>query len=433
VNDLRALPFGRNEANLVLAFSNDEARFGMNLSMRFLFVATLAVVPVALVASPLSAQVVYPAYQTVYRTVYEPEAVSAYRLEYETLVEERQITTQKPVWETETRNRRVTVARPVTETNTQTQRYKVLKPTWETQTQTRRRLVQRPVTETVVQNQNFLTYEPVTTLRTETVDQGGFVDQVVVQPGQVRNRLQWLPGTYAVDPVTGTSTWYRGGFHWVPQQAASSYQVQRQYVPNVVQRQVPQTSYVQKVVTQQTPVTVTKMVGEWVDEPYEVRVQKWTEQLMERPVTTTTQRIEYEARDEPYQVQVCKWIAESQTVKVPRTVAKWVPYTTTRMVPKTVAMNVPVDSCGTVMTNFAPTVSYYSAGPPVAVPATQAANKEATEVGEAPAEAAGEPTESGDATDPMDEQPTGKPAIDSETDPDVEIELTPAFGEDEPA
>lgn len=413
----------------MLSFFNVEVRTGMNVLMRFLSVVAIVLTYVTVTTSPLSAQVFYPAYQTVYRTVYETEAVQAYRLEYETLLEDQQVTTQKPVWETETRNRRVTVARPVVETNTQTQRYKVLKPTLETQTQVRRRLVQRPVTETVIQNQNFMTYEPVTTMRTETVDQGGFVDQVVSQPGSVRNRLQWLPGTYATNPATGTTSWYRGGYHWVPLQAPPTYQVQRQYVPNVVQVQVPQTSYVQKVVTQQTPVTVTKVVDEWVEEPYQVQVQKWTEQLMERPVTVTTRRIEYEARDEPYQVQVCKWVAETQNVRVPRTVAKWVPYTTTRMVPKTVAMQVPVDQCGTVVTNFAPTVTYYSAGPPVAVPVIQASNKEATsaDVAAPVVGAAENGAKSGGLSDPKDDEQTGKPSLDPET------EMNSATGDDDPA
>ncbi len=396
----------------------------MNVSMKSTLIAAVVLSTLGYTVAPLSAQVVYPAYQTVYRTVYEPESVSAYRLEYETVVEQRQVTTQKPVWETETRTRRVTVAKPVTETSTQTQRYKVLKPTWETQTKMRRRLVQRPVTETVVQSQNYTTYEPVTTMRIETVDQGGYVDHLVARPGVVQTRLQWLPGTCAVDPVTGTTTRYRGGLHWVPQQTPTTYQVQRQYVPNIVQRQVPQTTYVQKVETRQTPVTVTKLVNEWVEEPYQVRVQKWTEQLMERPVTVTTQRIEYEARDEPYQVQVCKWISESQTVQVPRTVAKWVPYTTTRMVPKTVAMKVPVDQCGTVVTNFAPSVSYYSAGPPVTMPGVQSSNMVTIVpdpgLGTTPPPAA--PAEGNGATgggDPEDQQPTGKPAIDPSEEPQM--------------
>ncbi|MDP7302813.1 MAG: hypothetical protein QGG09_06910, partial [Pirellulaceae bacterium] len=264
----------------------------------------------------------------------------------------------------------------------------------------------------------------------ETVDQGGFVDQVVFQPGRVRTRLQRLPGTYAANPVTGTVSWYRGGLHWVPQQAPGTYQVQRQYVPNIVQRQVPQTSFVQKVVTQQTPVTVNKFVDEWVEEPYQVQVQKWTEQLMERPVTVTTQRIEHESRDEPYQVQVCKWVSESQTVRVPRTAAKWVPYTSTRMVAKTVAMQVPVNSCGTVVTNFAPTVTYYSAGPPVAVPAMQANKEETTDPAAATSGAAEAGAQSGDSSDPMDAEPTGKPAIER---PEAETELNSATGDDEPA
>ncbi|MDP6718902.1 MAG: hypothetical protein QGF59_09650, partial [Pirellulaceae bacterium] len=62
----------------------------MNVLLRFLSVVAVVLTSVTVTTAPLSAQTAYPAYQTVYRTVYEPESVVAYRLEYETLLEDRQ-------------------------------------------------------------------------------------------------------------------------------------------------------------------------------------------------------------------------------------------------------------------------------------------------------------------------------------------------------
>ena len=147
--------------------------------------------------------------------------------------------------------------------------------------------------------------------------------------------------------------------HWVPTQAAGQYTVQRQYVPNVVAFQVPQTTYRQKVVTQKVPVQVTRFVDQVVSNPIQVQVCRWEEQEIVKPVTYTTQRIEWEERVEPVQVRVGKMVTETKAVHVPRRVAKWVPYTTTRMVPRTVTMRVVVDPC----TGYAGTTSYFSADP----------------------------------------------------------------------
>ena len=284
----------------------------------------------------------------VYRTIYEQEQVTAYRLQYETAVQEQDVVVSRPQWVLETQERRYTVARPVIETSTREDRYKVMRPVWETETRYQQQVVRKPVNETVMQAQNYVTCEPVTTMRTEYVDRGGFVDQTVYHPGQVKNSLQWLPGTCAVDPATGSSVYQRPGLHWVERQDPGTCTVQRVYVPNVVAQQVPQTNYVQKVVTQQVPVQVTRYVDEVVNQPVAVQVCKWIEQEVVRPVTVSTQRIEYEERVEPVQVQVCRWVTETQKVQVPHQVAKWVPYTTSRLVPRTVAMPAPVTPCATV-------------------------------------------------------------------------------------
>jgi hypothetical protein len=177
----------------------------------------------------------------------------------------------KPEWVTETRRRTYRVAKPVMETSTRNEVYRVMRPVMETETRYQQHTVRRPVTETVMQDRNYVTCEPVTTMRTEYVDRGGFVDQCVYTPGAVTTRLRWLSGTWAVDPATGTTVYQRGGLHWVPEQSPGTYTVARQYVPNVVAQQVPQTTYVQKLVTQQTPVQVTRYVDEVVQQPVQYR------------------------------------------------------------------------------------------------------------------------------------------------------------------
>jgi hypothetical protein len=384
----------------------------MNLFLK----STAAVLAASLITASFNATdaqtVVYPAYRIVNRIVYDQQPVTTYRLEHEIVYREQQVTTQKPVWETEMRVRRVTVQKPVFETSTRTERFTVRKAVLETETRTQRRIVRSPVTEQVMQSRNYVTYEPVTTMRTEYVDQGSYVNQLVQTPGIVRNRLRWLQGGYAQDPATGTLVYQRGGLHWVPVQSAGTVQVQQQYVPNVVERQVPQTTLQQKVVQEQVPVNVTRIVEQVVEEPYQVQVQKWVDEVHERPVQITTQRMETEVRDEPIQVRVCKWVTEIQTVRVPHTVAKWVEQTTTRLVPRTVTMRVPVDPCGGyTTTNYPSNVTYYS---PLAPLASSTIVNRAPAVVSQPAEPAAPAAEaSSEPGEPSDADETGQPGLPS--------------------
>lgn len=361
-------------------------------------------------------------YRVVYKTVYDEERVTAYRLVYETEVEHRKVTTMKPEWVSEPRQRTIRVAKPVLETSTRNDVYRVMRPVIETETRYQPQVVRKQVTETVMQNQNYVTCEPVTTMKTEYVDQGKYVDQVVQAPGEVRNRLQWLPGAYFVDPRTQTQVYHRGGLHWVPTQQPGTCTVARQYVPCIVERQVAQTSYVQKVCTQQVPVQVTRCVEEVVQQPVQCQVQKWVTEEITRPVTVTTQRIEYEDRVEDYTVQKCNWVAEEKTIACPHTVAKWQPYVTTRLVPRCVAVQVPCpcDPCSTG-------VSYPPAAAPATssqkVPAGSSVIKDEKKADTSPAVTppvakATEPTPASPATapnnnagSPNDADPTGKPAL----------------------
>jgi hypothetical protein len=166
----------------------------------------------------------------------------------------------------------------------------------------------------------------------------------------------------------------RRGLYWVPTQRPGTLSVQQVYVPNVVAQQVPQTSYVQKVVAVEKPVTVTRYVDEVVtrqvpvqvcrvEEEVQVRqvpytVQKpiterveckvpvqtcrWEQQEVVRRVPVTTTRWEYEERVEQVQVQVQRTVAEVREIQVPHTQCKWVPHVTTRYRPRTVMMRVPI-------------------------------------------------------------------------------------------
>jgi hypothetical protein len=430
-----------------------------------------------------------PAYQSVGKTVYEYEPVTTYRLEYETVFEEKEITVQRPVWETEVRERRYTVAKPVLETSEREERYTVMRPVWETsdrdcsydrvryvtETEMReqryvvsrpvweetfreqRRVVRRPVAETAMQDYSYTRYEPVTTMRTDYVDQGGYVSNWVYQPGNVRNRLQSLPGGYVVDPLTGRAYWRRGGFHWVPTQGPGSYTLQQQYKPNVVAVQRPQTTYTPRTVVEKRPVQVTRYVDEVLTEKIPVRVcrmerteevrqvpvtvQKpvvervnykipvrtcrWVQQEMVRKIPVTTQRIVHEERVDQVPVRVCKMVTEVRKVQEPRTVAAWKPYQTMRCVPRTVVMRVPVDPCQSYA--LPGTTTYYHSAPSVTIesPAVTTTQKVPTEAeGDDGTESvmkkgAGETAEEGEAGEetangePKDTDPTGQPALDA--------------------
>lgn len=362
-------------------------------------------------------QTVYPAYRTHCKTVLEQRTV--YRPSYETVYEQQTVTSQRPVYETETRVRRYTVAKPVNETSTQIKQYTVRKQVLDTETRTQERVVQRPVTEQVMQNRSHVVCEPVTTMHTQYVDQGSFVDNYVLTPGVSRNRLQWLQGGYVQDPASGTMVYQRAGFHWVPTAPPATYQVQRQYVPNVVAQEVAQTTYQQRVVNEQIPVNVTRYVDEVVQEQVQVQVCKYVDEVVNEPVQVTTQRIEYETKEEPVQVRVQKWVTDTQTVQVPRTVMKWVQET--QLVPRTVVERVPINTCSPCSIYSPSTVTYYA--PTTALPSVittpappMTANRVETQVPEAPAAAAqkSDAVEGEDAA-PSDATPTGEPELEPGT------------------
>jgi hypothetical protein len=404
----------------------------MNLSLIKSSVAALAAIFVSTTfVSKTSAQMVYPAYRIEYRTVYERQPFTTYRLQQETVMQARQVTTHKPIWESETRVRRV--AKPVLNTETRVQQVTVRKPVMDTETRTQQRVVRRPITEQVMQNRTYVTKEPVTTMHTQYVDQGQYVDQYVLEQGNVRNRLQWLPGGYVPNPATGTMVYQRSGFHWVPTQSPGRYQVQRQYVPNVVAQEVPVTTYQDRVVNEQVPVNVTRYQDEVVNEQYQVQVCKYVDEVVNRPYQVTTQSVVYE--DQPYEVKVCKWVAETSTVQVPHTVSKWVAETGTRLVPRTVTMRVPIQTCSPCTTAYYPSSAYYYSQPAPVVGAADAppqlGRSEVARPTEAKKEATGDDATNAKPAEAADEKPElEKNPMDAVVPNPTAIEPQPAAKDD---
>ena len=227
---------------------------------------------------------VQQAYRISYRTVYDERQVTAYRVEYETTYETQKRVAYRPQLFTETKQRRYTVQRPETVTSYRIEYRTMLKPQ--------------------------------TTTRTQYVDQGCYEDQQVVVPGHTSYRLRWQRAALACDPATGAQVYQPGGLYWVAHQGPSRTHVERVWRPQMVEQQVPCTTYVPETTAHQVPVQVCRMVCE--------------------------ERVE----DVP--VQVCRMVAVEQTVQVPRTVAHRVPVTYTCRVPRLVACCEPIccDPCG---------------------------------------------------------------------------------------
>jgi hypothetical protein len=348
-------------------------------------------------------------YRLVYKTVCEQRQMTACKIEYETAYEERPVTTYKPVWETELREERYTVAKPVTETSEREEVYTVLKPVWETQMRdnsyTRIRYVQetaereeryivnrpvtetsereevytvmKPVYETSYRTENYTVMRPQTVCRTQVVDQGFYADQTVMKPAASANRLKWVPGATAIDPLTGQAVYQRPGLYWV-QVPRGTYEVQRVWQPNYVPQQVQQTYMVpatesrqvpvqtmryeqeqvvrkvpvtvcrtvQEEVVKKVPYTVLKPVEERVEQQVPVQVCRMVSERQVRKIPVTTCRMVYEERVVQKPVQVCKMVATQETVRVPHCVEKRIPVTYTYSVPRVVCYREPIGPCG---------------------------------------------------------------------------------------
>jgi hypothetical protein len=415
---------------------------------------TLSALLISLVlVSAAKAQSPCQEYRLEYGTVYDERQVNAYRIEYDNALEERKITTFRPVWETEMRTQRRVVLKPVYETSEREEHYFVQRPqweehiedrsydvtrnvwetaereerfivnrpVWETQEREERYTVRRPVVETAERDEYYTVMDPVTTYRPVQVDQGGFAEQQVYQPGPVRNRLRWQSGTCVTDPLSGRTAYQRGGLFWVPEQQPGVVQTQRVWIPNVVTAQVPETTMVPRTEVRKVPVqvcryqdeqvvrkvpvqvcrmvqqeevrrvpySVCKQVVEHVENKVPVRVCRMVNDEVVRKVPVTTTRYVQEEQVEELPVRVCRQEQVEQTVQVPVRVEKRVPVVYTYRVPRTVVYRVPIDPCGQVMYS-APAVVPGSAMPDAPPPAYPSRQKKAKEPTPAPPRGAGE-------------------------------------------
>ena len=379
---------------------------------RFAVSTLTALAVLQMLPSDLSAQ---SGCQLVPQTILEPQTVTNYRWELQTEYETRQVTVAKPITVTETRERRNIVYKPVqknrileeqyevlkpitetsyreqevqetvyeTSTEMQTQQSVIEKPVIETQYRDEQVIVRKPVTQTMLQTENVTAYRPQTVAQTVYTPTNVVVPQAVRQPF-FNNRLQWLPGGYYYDPLTGIPSWQRTGFHWVPNQPVvqsvvqpalvPTQQFETAYVPEIVQTQKPVTvtSWQDTVETRRVPYEVqrTERVIENRQVPVEVRkpivrtkVEKvpvetvrYEKQMMVRRVPFVETTYEKVEQVEPYQVQVQKWVNETSSIQVPKQVWKRVESQSVQMVPRTVMHSVPVDAFGNLLYTVPPTV-----------------------------------------------------------------------------
>jgi hypothetical protein len=359
---------------------------------------------------PAPAPVATQTYRLEYRTVFDERQVTAERVSYETVYDTKTYTVQKPVWETQTQERRYAVQKPVWETQTREERYTVMKPVYETviedrsydvtrnvvETATREEqytvmkpvyetvmqqqvsTVRKPVYETSFQDQAYTVAEPVTTMRTAYSVGTQAVDTVtpMVTPGTTS--LGWTGGGWTVDPYTGVAVWRRNTLAWMMTPGTVVNQVNRTFQPTYTPVQVPETTMVNRVVTQkvpvqtvryvdeqvvqqvpvqamrmvaetatrQVPVQTVRQVVERVDNKVPVTVMKMVPEEQVRQVAEQVCRMVTEERVEPVQVQVMKYVTEERSMQVPRVVEKREPYTYTVRSPRTVVLRVPLDPCG---------------------------------------------------------------------------------------
>ncbi|MHC4181024.1 MAG: hypothetical protein ACYSWU_26290, partial [Planctomycetota bacterium] len=290
--------------------------------------------------------------------------------------------------------------------------------------------VRRPVYETAYRTECQTVMRPVTTCRTEYVDQGCYAEQMVFKPSLPATRLRWVPGSCTVDPVTGATVYQRPGLHWV-QTPRGRYEVRRVWQPNVVARQVPQTTYVPQTVSRQVPVqvcryqeeqvcrkvpyqvcrivreehvrkipyTVCRQVVERVERQVPVKVCRMVTEEHVRQIPVTTCRTVCEERVEKVPYRVCRMEAVQETVRVPRCVEKRIPISYTCRIPRVVCCRVPVDPCGVPLGSCLPAVT----GPPIEKEPTPAQHEQNGDAGKKPAlgpeEGEPEPMENGTSED----------------------------------
>lgn len=123
--------------------------------------------------------------------------------------------------------------------------------------------VRKPVTEELVRVEQNIVYKPV--LVTNSFQTTAAIPAPRLSFPQ--RRLQWTPGAYRVDPISGQTTFQRGALRW---NTNSTFQPAYQNT----QTNVPVYAYQPELVETRTPVTVTRYVDEVVTQriPLEPKV-----------------------------------------------------------------------------------------------------------------------------------------------------------------
>ena len=200
--------------------------------------------------------------------------------------------------QTEFRERRYRVARPVWETTEQETRTKVLRPVWETQWREESYTVRRPLVETAMREEKYTMFEPVTIYQPQTVDQGQFVEEQVVEPRKPATRLKWIPGGWSADAKTGHSYWKPPMLRPVQVARPPRIETRRVWQPNLVETQVPITSYSPRVHVRQVPVQQVRFVEERRTRKIPQRICRMVEQEIVERVPVTVCRTVYEEKVE---------------------------------------------------------------------------------------------------------------------------------------
>ena len=291
---------------------------------------------------------------------------------YETEMRTEEYTLLRPVYETEFREETVERTTYETETRMREERRTVMRPVEETSEREERRTVLRPYTERQYRHDYETRLRPVVTTETQIRDEGGWQDRWTFKP-RICKRLRYVPGTCECDHCSGRTTYHPGRFRFVPEVRGGRYTVERQYVPNLVPRQVQRLHYEPETIVRKVPVDVTRYEETQEVRRVPVKTQRWVSEEQRRFVPETVQkpvvkqyrrkvpiervtwkrevvqrqvpvrRVRYveETREEqiPYRVQ--KWVPENRVERVTRKVPSWERVESTRTVPRTVVMKVP--------------------------------------------------------------------------------------------
>jgi hypothetical protein len=199
--------------------------------------------------------------------------------------------------------------------------------------------VKKPVSEQLVRVQRSIVYKPVLVPNSLPVAVPASGLQLPAR------RIQWTPGGYRFDPISGQTNFQRGAFRWNTNLNAPIATFQNS------QRYAPAYTYQPEVVETRTPVTVTRYVDETVTRriPYRTNPagsSSPAEKIVVKKEPNTGMVMETVVVKAPYWVQVPKEITETIEVDVPKTVRRRIDESFEKLVPVKVEYRTPIDAAG---------------------------------------------------------------------------------------